>query len=204
MNDTKIKICGLKTPADIESVNRFGADFIGFVFVEGRKRYIAPSYAKTLRAQVKDGIKVCGVFADEDKSKVIAIAEEVGLDYIQLHGEEDDEYIAYVKRHCDIPVIKAFTPQSAADIITFENCPADLLLYDSGQGSGKVFGWEILKDSKRPFLLAGGLNPDNCTKALAIHPYGLDVSSGVETDGVKDPAKIEKFIKNVRGYTDEH
>ncbi len=199
----KIKICGLRSEEDVSIVNEYLPDYIGFVFVKGRKRYIDPADALSLKQKLDKSIRTVGVFIDEDVKSVYDLLRNGTIDIAQLHGSEDEDYIdelsALIGARDDIKIIKAFQVSDASDIDKVNVSGADMVILDSGTGSGKTFDWSILKDVKRDFFLAGGLDPDNVKEATDnIHPFGVDVSSGVETEGKKDIIKVEAFIKAVR------
>ena len=199
MFGTELKICGLKRLEDIIAVNRHGADFAGFVFFEKSKRYVDPYKANELISLLRADIKPVGVFMDEPLDNVVRIARITGVELVQLHGHESEEYVEYVKRTLDRPVIKAYKASEEGALEKAANSAADYVMIDSGAGSGKKFDWSILKDFKRDYFLAGGLDPESVGEAIRmLEPFAVDVSSGVETDGIKDEKKIAEFIKAVR------
>lgn len=199
MFGTELKICGLSRIEDIIAVNRHGADFAGFVFFEKSKRYVDPYKANELISFLRADIKPVGVFMDEPLDNVVRIARISGVELIQLHGHESEEYVEYVKRTLDRPVIKAYKASEEGALEKAAQSSADYVMIDSGAGSGKKFDWSILKDFKRDYFLAGGLDPESVGEAIRmLEPFAVDVSSGVETDGIKDEKKIAEFIKAVR------
>lgn len=200
MSRTRVKICGLRRPEDIDYVNEAMPDFAGFIFVPGRRRFVDPEQAAGLRAGLADGIRAVGVFADAAPAYVKQTAETAGLDVIQLHGNEDEEYIRHVRNETGLPVIKAVKVETEADVARAVSSPADRILLDNGRGgTGASFDWSLVADVPRDFILAGGLSPGNVANAIeAVHPWGVDVSSGVETDGYKDPEKIRRFMNTIR------
>lgn len=199
MFGTELKICGLSRIEDIIAVNRHGADFAGFVFFEKSKRYVDPYKANELISLLRADIKPVGVFMDEPLDNVVRIARISGVELIQLHGHESEEYVEYVKRTLDRPVIKAYKASEEGALEKAAQSSADYVMIDSGAGSGKKFDWSILKDFKRDYFLAGGLDPESVGEAIRmLEPFAVDVSSGVETDGIKDEKKITEFIKAVR------
>lgn len=199
MFGTELKICGLKRLEDIVAVNRHGADYAGFVFFEKSKRYVDPYKANELISLLRTDIKPVGVFMDEPLDNVVRIARISGVELVQLHGHESEEYVEYVKRTLDRPVIKAYKASEEGALEKAANSAADYVMIDSGAGSGKKFDWSILKDFKRDYFLAGGLDPESVGEAIRmLEPFAVDVSSGVETDGIKDEKKIAEFIKAVR------
>lgn len=196
---TQIKICGLKTIEDVNAVNEFNPDYIGFIFVSDRKRYIEPDKAYELKKALNPSIKAVGVFINEEIDKVVEISERGIVDVIQLHGTEDNDYISELRRRANKPIFKAIRVDSSEDIKIASACLADTVLFDCGiGGTGKTFDWSLLSEFNKPFFLAGGLTCDNVSEALKLSPMGLDVSSGVETDGKKDKEKIKRFISLVR------
>ena len=196
---TKIKMCGLRRPEDIEAVNELKPEYIGFVFFPGSKRYVTPETAKALRAGLNPGIKAVGVFVDEDPETVARLLEEGVIDIAQLHGHEDETYLAELRKKTDKPLIRAFRIRSAEDAQQAQASTAEQILLDAGAGDGKTFDWSWLKEVTRPYFLAGGLTPENAGEATErLHPFALDVSSGIETDGWKDPAKMRAFVNHVR------
>ena len=201
---TKIKFCGLTRIEDIEEVNKLKPDYIGFVFWPRSKRVVTREQASELKTMLDPSIKAVGVFVDEDIEVVKSLLNDDIIDIAQLHGSEDGTYINDLKMSTGKPVIKAFKIRSEDDGRQAEESPADMVLLDSGMGTGKTFNWEIIKGVKRPFFLAGGLAPDNAAEAIReLHPYALDVSSGIETEGIKDTKKMTDFYEAVR-KEDEH
>ena len=196
----KIKICGIMREQDCDVLNEVLPDLAGFIFWEKSRRYITPETALGFRNRLDKRIKTVGVFVDEAPEKIAEIAATGAIDVIQLHGHETDEMIERVKELTGKPVVKAFVVKGAADINPAMRSKADMLLLDNGRGTGESFDWDNLEDVDRLYYLAGGLDPDNVRAAIDRYaPYGVDVSSGVETDGQKDPDKIRKFVNAVRG-----
>lgn len=195
----KIKICGLTRPEDIEAVNQLLPDYIGFVFWKKSRRNVEPQKAKELKGMLDSRIKAVGVFLDAEIELVINLLNEGVIDIAQLHGSEDEEYINKVKLETGREVIKAFNVNKLPSLMIAEESPADYIMLDSGTGSGKAFDHRILSEVRRPFFLAGGLSPDNVKEIISkVHPYAVDVSSGVETDGLKDPEKMKTFVEATR------
>ena len=196
---TKIKFCGLTRTGDIEAANELKPDYIGFVFWPKSKRAVTAGQAKTLKAKLDPSIKAVGVFVDEDMEAVKSLLDGGIIDIAQLHGHEDEDYITGLKEASGKPVIKACKIRSEDDIRKAEASPADLVLLDAGMGDGVTFDWSLIKNTGRPYFLAGGLDPDNAADAVrTLHPYALDVSSGIETDGLKDTNKMAAFAASVR------
>lgn len=200
---TKIKICGLTRKEDIESVNRWLPDYIGFVFCESR-RQVTPEQAGLLKAGLDSRIKAVGVFVNEPVISIVKLCNTGVIDVVQLHGDESEEYIRELKNQIDCPVIKAVRVKSAEQIWQAEKLSCDLLLLDTYQkeqygGSGKTFDYSMIPFLQKRFFLAGGLENSNIAQAIEkCNPYGVDISSGVETDGLKDENKIRQIIQTVR------
>lgn len=196
---TKIKMCGLKRPSDIEYANEIKPSHIGFVFAENRKRTVTPEYALELRKMLSDDIIPVGVFLNNQVELVISLVKNGVIDAVQLHGNEDEEYIAEIRRHTDCTIIKAFKIRSENDTAAANSSSADMVLLDSGEGSGKLFDHSLLAGIKRPYFLAGGLDAENVFSAVKeLRPYGVDTSSSLETDGFKDKNKMAAFADAVR------
>lgn len=197
----KVKICGLSRIEDIEAANLYLPDFIGFVFAES-KRQVSFEKAAALRKKLDSRIKAVGVFAGEDIETVVSLYRDGVIDWIQLHGGEDEDYISALREQTECPVIKAC---SVTEKLQNTDSAADYILFDGPRGgSGQTFNWALLRDAHRPYFLAGGLTPLNLPDALrASNPWCVDVSGGVETDGIKDAGKIEAFINIVRGNGNE-
>ncbi len=194
---TKLKICGLSRAADIDYVNEAKPDYIGFAFAKSR-RQVNPALARTLRERLDSGITPVGVFVNAPQAEIIQLYRENIISIAQLHGGESRAYIESLKKK-GIPVIKAVRVESGADILAHMDSPADYLLLDNGAGgTGMAFDWNLLSACTRPYFLAGGVNLSNISDALKIHPYCVDVSSGAETDGVKDGEKIHLLAKAIR------
>lgn len=196
---TKVKICGLKREEDIAFANELRPDYIGFVFAKASKRYVDREQAAALKGQLSSEIKSVGVFVDETAENVAELLNSGIIDLAQLHGSEDEKYIEGLRALTDKPIIQAFKIKTAEDISRALESTADYILLDSGAGSGEIFDWNLLKDIDRPWFLAGGLSAGNVREAVdEFHPYGVDVSSAVETGEVKDKGKMAAFIAAVR------
>lgn len=194
----KIKICGLWRREDIEYANALKPDYIGFVFAPSR-RQITPKQAAGLKAALSGDIQAAGVFVDEEPEKIIELLRQSVIDAAQLHGNEEEAVIERIKACTGKPVWKAIKVSCVADLEKWRHSQADCLVLDNGQGTGEAFDWQILKDISRPYFLAGGIQAANIREAVHnIRPYGIDVSSGVETDGVKDLEKMKEIIRCVR------
>lgn len=192
----KIKICGLKRREDIEYVNKYQPDYIGFVFA-GKKRKLTYDQVVDLKKYLTSSIQVVGVFVNEDISFVEKLVKEHVIDLVKLHGQEDQKYIQALKEKVDVSIIKAIQIKNEDSFN--EHYDVDYYLYDHGTGgTGESFDWSMLKEVDKPVFLAGGINLLNVDDALKKNVYALDVSSGVETDGFKDEKKIKKIVRRVR------
>ena len=197
----KVKICGLTRPQDIQAVNIYKPDYIGFVFDSTRRRYVPPEDAAKLKSRLSPDIAVVGVFVNEIKEYVAKLLKQNLIDIAQLHGQETEEEIQWIQEQTGKPVIKAVAVRSESDISHWAGSHADYLLFDNGiGGTGRTFDWTLLSGYTKPYFLAGGLTADNLPAALAKGAYAVDLSGGAETDGVKDPAKIAEIIRIVRSY----
>ena len=198
---TKIKFCGLSRPCDVEVANELKPEYVGFVFVEKSIRYVTPDKVKELKRRLDPETKVVGVFVNENPERTARLLNNNVIDIAQLHGIEDEDYIRQLRNLTDKPIIKAFRIETARDITDAEACTADYILLDSGAGTGTVFDWKLIPDIGRPYFLAGGLDTHNVENAVKLlHPFAVDVSSGIETDGVKDKIKMTEFAAAVRKY----
>ncbi len=198
---TKLKLCGLVRICDIEAVNRLNPEYIGFVFAKKSRRYVDPAQARKLRAGLNKGISPVGVFVNESPEAIADLVRSGIIDVIQLHGSEGEDFLRKLRELVSCPIIKAFSVKTPQDVRIACESSADLILLDSGGGgTGTVFDWDLLEPIRRPWFLAGGLSPENAADAIRrLAPYGVDVSSGIETDGVKDIQKMNDFVRAVRG-----
>ena len=196
---TKIKLCGLSRPCDIEAANELKPDYIGFVFAPKSKRYVTYEKAMELKNRLSPEIQAVGVFVNEHPQTVAMLLKIGVIDMAQLHGDEDEDYITQLRLLTDKPIIKAFRIETANDIKNAEQSTADYILLDSGAGTGTVFDWKLIQNVKRPYFLAGGLGVDNVSSATkTLYPYAVDVSSGIETNEYKDKIKMAAFVAAVR------
>ncbi|MCQ4636793.1 phosphoribosylanthranilate isomerase [Anaerovorax odorimutans] len=196
---TKIKICGLTRQQDIDFVNEAGPDYAGFVFAESR-RQVDADQASVLRKRLAGGIQAVGVFVNAPGEQILDICQRGIIDWVQLHGNEDHAYITELRRNTDKPLIKAVSMSRPFDPGELKMLDVDYFLFDQGGGgSGRTFDWSRIPQLGKPFFLAGGLGPDNLTQAVRrVRPFAVDLSSGVETDGVKDREKILEAVRSVR------
>lgn len=215
----KVKMCGISKVEIIPAVVEAKPDYMGLVFASS-KRQVTVDQAKTLVEELhkqytkrynngaeqsnNDEIKTVGVFVNETLDNLVTIATEVNLDAVQLHGDEDEAFIQSLKERTNVEVWKAVQIRSAADAEVWIDSSADMLLFDAYHkdergGTGEVFDWSCLDEFERPFMLAGGIDSTNVARAIrTVRPYGIDISSGIETDGVKDDEKIKAFTNIVR------
>ncbi len=213
----KIKLCGMMKPCDIEYANRIKPEFVGVIFSNTRRK-ISAAQAKQFREALDAEIPAVGVFVNEDIPVITSLVQNGCIDMIQLHGEEDADYIRRLREVCDVPVIKAVKVQTVEQIRQAAALPVDYLLLDTYRkgvlgGTGEAFDWELLREAKaaagdtaegelfgKPYFLAGGLHAGNLREAAALGSYGLDVSSGIETDGSKDFTKMVEVMELVRKF----
>lgn len=196
---TKIKLCGLSRPCDIETANELKPEYIGFVFAQKSKRHLTSEKAEELKKMLAPGIQAAGVFVDEKPQTVARLLNGNIIDIAQLHGNEDEVYIKHLRRLTHKPIIQAFRIGNASDVINAERSIADHILLDSGAGTGTAFDWNLIQSIKWPYFLAGGLEPCNVEKAVRIlKPFAVDVSSGIETNGRKDKTKMAAFVAAAR------
>lgn len=202
----KIKICGIKRPEDIGYVNEYRPDYIGFIFAESKRR-IDEDTAVRLKSQLNHSIKAVGVFVNEPIEHIAALCRNRTIDLVQLHGEEDEAYILKLKSLIPNTIIKAVRVGQKGQIEAAQQLPCDYLLLDTFSkeqygGSGKTFDRSFIPKACKPFFLAGGLKKENIAEAITdSNPYCVDISSGVETDGVKDERKIKEIIDIVRNLS---
>ena len=196
---SRIKICGLRRECDIEYANELMPDYIGYVFWEKSRRNVTPKRAAEFTGRLLKTIVPVGVFVDADIDFAAGLANEGIIRMIQLHGHEDEKYIQTLRSLTDVPVIKAYKVRGSEDVQLANISSADYVLLDNGYGTGQTFDWQYVKDAKRPFFLAGGVDADNVAQILRdMKPYAVDISSGVETDGYKDYEKMKTFVDAVR------
>lgn len=213
----KIKFCGLFRECDIDYANALKPDFVGFIFVEHSKRFVDFALAKYLKSCLDSGVKAVGVFVDSSIKRIMEALSEGIIDVVQLHGSEDSAYISALKERMQIdlgkvaPIIKAIKVSDSHSLEVGLKSNADFILLDSpNAGSGRAFDWNTLvqnfaksQDFTRAFqtrfFLAGGVNAENIQSAIALKPFCIDISSGIESEGVKDFTKMQTIINAVRG-----
>lgn len=211
----KIKFCGLFRECDIEYANALMPDFIGFVFAKNSKRFVDFGVAKRLKSNLDSKIQAVGVFVDSPVERVCEAVSDGIIDIAQLHGSEDNAYISTLREslgRCGTtkPIIKAIKMHDSHSLREALESSADFILLDSANaGSGKAFEWNLLaqklqdsqdftRDFGERFFLAGGINADNLAQAIALNPYAIDISSGIESQGIKNFAKMQKIIQMIR------
>lgn len=201
---TKIKICGLKRPEDIEIVNEVKPDYAGFVFAKS-PRQVEEELSAELRRRMDPLIRTVGVFVNAPIQKVAKLSRAGIIQMVQLHGDEDAAYIEELRKHLTgIPIMKAVRVKSGEDILQAARLDVDYLLLDAYVkgvygGSGTSFDKSVIPSVEKPYFLAGGLNEENVLGQIkACRPFAVDVSSAVETDGCKDVDKVKKFVERVR------
>lgn len=199
----KIKICGLQQMEDVEMVNLLHPDYVGFIFAPSR-RQINLAQAQTLKQHLDPSIQSVGVFVDAPTETICSAAQSGCIDVIQLHGAEPAALIPLLKQETGLPIIKAIRVQSRKQLLLSDRLPCDFLLLDTytpgmAGGSGQPFDWSCIPPLTKPYFVAGGLTPETVSSVFqSCTPYGVDVSSGVETDGHKDFQKIQQFMKQVK------
>lgn len=225
MDGMKIKICGLRRPEDIAYANEVKPDYAGFILTSGFRRSITKETARELKAKLDPDIQAVGVFVNEPVEHIAEFLEEGIIDVAQLHGQESEEDIVYLKAVTGKPVIKvvrageriareALDPETEKTLQRYAveawlDSAADYLLFDSGTGTGKTFDWSVLAEVladhggtlPKEFFLAGGISAENIGEAYeTVHPNAVDLSSSVETDGVKDLEKMKLAVLAARKY----
>ena len=196
----KVKICGMKRSEDIDYANILHPDYVGFIIdFPKSNRSITAAQAYSLKKRLDPSIASVGVLVDERPEYAAELLESGCIDTVQLHGSEDNGYISELKRMTRKKIWQAFQIKEDDDILKANESAADFVILDGGQGSGHAFDWKFLKDIRRPFGLAGGLDIKTVPAALDTPAALLDVSGGVENEkGYKDFDKIKAFIEAVR------
>ncbi|MCD7722876.1 MAG: phosphoribosylanthranilate isomerase [Clostridiales bacterium] len=190
-----IKICGLRREQDIDYVNELKPDFAGFILTPGFRRSIDMETAKRLKSRLCGEIKAVGVFVDDDTERINFFVSSGIIDIVQLHGNESGGYCKKIKA----PVIKCFKVAGGAAGAKLKDYDCEYFMFDSGAGSGQAFEWKNIPKTQKKFFLAGGLCESNLKSAIeTVKPFALDISSGVETGGVKDYNKIKRILEIAR------
>lgn len=195
----KLKFCGLCRAEDIDDTNEIRPDYAGFVVsYPPSRRSIDEAELRELRSRLSKAIKAVGLFVDAEEDRIISLSD--CLDLIQLHGHESAAFCERIRKRTGKPVIKAFVVDESVSLAQIEEFPADYVLLDGGRGEGKQFDYRILHQIKRRYFLAGGLNEKNLSDVLKqTKPFAVDLSSGIETNGVKDIMKMRAIADIVRG-----
>ena len=199
----KIKLCGFTRPEDIKVVNEVRPDYIGFVFAKSR-RQVNGEKAAQLKKSLDPGIKAVGVFVNEEPERIARLCMQGIIDLVQLHGDEEDKYVSVLRSRVPNQIIRAIRMRGPEAIKQAEKITCDYLLLDAYHkeqygGSGESFNWTMIGEIARPYFLAGGIDCDNVIQAITqLKPYGVDISSGIETDGQKDARKIREIVTRIR------
>lgn len=196
----QVKICGLTRPEDIRAVNQARPDYAGFVVeVPTSRRSVTVQQLRQLAAGLEKGIQPVGVFVDAPVEQVADLLNDGTIAVAQLHGAEDAAYLSALRAHTQGAIWQAFRVRTREDLWGAQRSSADMILLDAGAGSGKVFDWDWLDGIHRPFVLAGGLCEQNIPQAMETGAICLDLSSGAETAGTKDAAKIARIVSKIKG-----
>ena len=205
----KVKMCGMRRKEDIAYANEVKPDAVGYIFFPKSKRYVTGQQAKEFDQDLDQDILSVGVFVNETIEKVIEIANQVPLDVIQLHGDEDHTYVEQLKQQTDKEIWKVVRVKDTNDIKEAEKLPVDKLLLDTFTEekdmygvTGKVMNYNLIPKEgiSKPFFIAGGLHSNNIKEIIKkVHPYGIDISSGIETDGYKDLKKMKEIMQITGG-----
>lgn len=195
----KIKICGLFRECDIDFINEAMPDYIGFVFAKSH-RQITKEQASIFRKRLNDNIISVGVFVNNKIEEIQQLYNDNIISVAQLHGNEDSDYILNLRKNNNLQIIKAINLNTYKNVDQLVNINADFLLFDSGNGgTGKTFNWDTIPKIKKSFFLAGGLDINNIDQAIkTVNPYAVDLSTGVETNDVKDKQKILNIVRRVK------
>ena len=203
MNSTKIKICGLFRLCDADSVNEAAPQYAGLVFYPHSHRFVSDEMAADLRVKLINSVETVGVFVNDAPAHIAELYRNGVISVIQLHGSETEEDIASFRKMLPgAEIWKAFKVRTAEDLYAAERSSADRILLDNGYGTGNPFNWSLADSFPRPFILAGGLTVLNIPGAIErFHPWALDISSGVESNGVKDKDKIKAAVAALKSYS---
>lgn len=197
---SKIKFCGIQPTTDLPFINQLALDYIGMVFAQNSRRFVTIAQARKINEILNPSIKKVGVFVNAPEELIRQIVAEKLIDLIQLHGQEDELMIQHYQMTFHLPIIKAFSIQTPQDVLEASQSTADYLLFDYQQaGSGQSFDWRLIQQVNRPYFLAGGIKPENLKAALAFKPYTIDLSSGIESNGIKNNQKMQTIMKIMRG-----
>ena len=198
---TKIKICGLTSVEEAAAANAARPDFVGVVFDCGR-HFVSDETAAAIRRKLSSDIPLVGVFANDDPRHIIDLVRAGTIQYVQLHGEESEAYLATLQKEISVPFIRVISIKTGEEVAAGETA-AEFLLLDNGRGgTGRTFDWTRIPSVAKPWFLAGGIGLSNIEEALSYHPYAVDISTGAETDGRKDSEKMRRLVEIVRKETD--
>ena len=209
----KIKTCGLFREEDINYANELKPDYIGFVFAES-KRKVGVEKASDLKKKLDKEIKSVGVFVNDNLDFILNLIKDKIIDIVQLHGNEDNNFLDNLKTKTNAKIIKFIPVENAESILNSLNILSDFILLDNLKGGvGKTFNWNYLKEAfelnnnlkknfNEKYFLAGGLNKENIGEALKFNPYCVDLSGGLETNGIKDYEKMKYIINITKNYKD--
>lgn len=196
-----IKLCGLTRRCDAVWANECRPEYVGFVFARSR-RCVRDEQAAQLRQVLRPDIEAVGVFVNEPIDHIAALVQRGIIQLVQLHGTEDASYVQALRRAVSVPIIQAYSIHCRDDMKKALQSTAEFILLDHGAGgTGQPFDWTLICSVNRPYFLAGGLSPDTAADAVRLRPYGVDVSSGIETNGVKDREKMRAFVSQVRQFS---
>jgi phosphoribosylanthranilate isomerase len=199
---TRVKVCGITRPEDAELAVELGAWAIGFILWPGSKRHAEPALAAGIARSLRRRVETVGVFVNQPLDDVVRAVNDIGLAYVQLHGDEGPSFATAVAQRSGARVIKAIRVRTRADMLAVERYRTDLHMLD-GPGNGEPWDWAMAAErrNRTPLVVAGGLTADNVAEAIeAVHPYAVDVASGVEAEpGVKDPERMRAFFAAVAG-----
>lgn len=200
---SKIKLCGLMNSIDAYYANEAAPDYVGLVF-DKRRHFISDERAFSIRQALDSNIPAIGVFVNEPQKHIINLVQQEVIQFVQLHGCETETYITKLKEHISCPIIKVVSVKTTEDILMMEHTKAEYIMFDHGiGGTGKTFNWKLIPAIIKPWFFAGGINLSNIEKALDYHPFCIDISSGAETDGVKNREKMIALVNKVRLYNQQ-
>lgn len=200
---SKIKLCGLTRTEDAESANQARPDWVGFVFDKGR-HFLTDEAAAEIRRVLRPDIPAVGVFVNDAPEHIVALVEAGVIQGVQLHGHESEDYLRVLKRRLFCPFIRVVSVKTTEDVLRWQDTAADYLLLDHGKGgTGQSFDWALIPALSKPWIMAGGIGLANLERALSYHPYGIDISSGAETEGLKDREKMIRLVQMVRQFDEE-
>jgi phosphoribosylanthranilate isomerase len=201
---TRVKVCGITRPEDAELAVELGAWALGFILWPGSPRHADPALAAGIARSMRRRAQLVGVFVNQPLDEIARAVDELGLTHVQLHGDEGPSFAAAAGQRTGARVIKAIRVRTRADLVDAERYHTDLHLLD-GPGGGRPWDWGLVatRRTRTPLVLAGGLTTETVGDAIeAVHPWAVDVASGVEAEpGIKDPEKLRAFMAAVQGAT---